>query len=70
MKPTNDEKRQIIKDLISDLVSDFLYYRKSVEEWPRRGDIEDAVADGIIDREYILMCFGDCIRKRFSKDIV
>ena len=64
MEPTTEEKRQTIRDMISDLVSDFLYYdRKDAEDWPFRGDIEKAVATGEIPREFIIDCFRKFIEE-------
>ena len=44
-----EEKRLVIMGLLSDLVSDYLYYnRKDSSEWPKPGDIEQAVRDGVV----------------------
>jgi len=41
-------KRQVIIDTTKDLISDFLYYDRKEDETLTRGEIETAIASGVV----------------------
>jgi hypothetical protein len=54
----NDQAlRRIILDTASDLAKDFAYYDRKEDEDLRRGAIEQALADGMVSLDDILIAF-------------
>jgi len=57
------DKRELIFNTITDLVSDFLYYDRKEDQALPRGDIQNAIIKGIITVEEIVGAFEDEIKK-------
>ncbi|MFA6234678.1 MAG: hypothetical protein WC824_10910 [Bacteroidota bacterium] len=65
---TREDKRLILQAIVSDLVSNFLYYdRKGSGEWPRVGELEDAVREGAFSEEELVGYFREALHKRFPE---
>ena len=53
-----DDRRDLILNIVSDLVADFVYYDRKEDEDLPRGSIEDAIKSGEITIEDIANKFG------------
>lgn len=64
MTEAEAEIREHIEDVVSDLVSDFLYYDRKSDDTLRRGDIEEAVRKHIISVDDIVKHFRSEVEAR------
>lgn len=55
-------RKEIIKDVASDLISEFLYYDRKEDESLPVGAIEEAIKEGVITIEEILEIFEKELR--------
>ncbi len=60
-------RREIVKDTISDLVGNFLYYDRGEDEELPRGEIEEAVEKKEITIQEIVEQFDEELRKGIRK---
>lgn len=58
--------KQIILNVIDDLVSDFLYYDRKEDEDLPRGAIEKAIEDQVISAEEIVSKFKEALERGLS----
>lgn len=56
------DKIEHLKDLISDAISDLLYYDRKEDDELRPGEIEQLVKAGHISEDEILECFRRALR--------
>lgn len=59
---TKEEKRELIINVVKDLVSCFMYYDRKEDVDLPRGSIEEAVEDGIISYEEIRDIFYEALK--------
>ena len=55
-----------LKDVIDDLVRDFLYYDRKENETLAVGEIEEAIEDGTISTQEIIALFGNALVKQLG----
>jgi hypothetical protein len=59
---SRSEKRQHVLNMVSDLVSNFLYYDRKNDEEYRPGEIEEDIVAGAISTDEII--------EKFSKELI
>ncbi len=61
-----DARKKCILDNISDLFADLLYYDRKEDENLPRGSIEEAIEQGEITKDEIIIAFHHQIEKNFT----
>ncbi len=62
-----DDKKQLIENTITDLVSCLLYYDRREDEDLQLHDIEDAISEGIITIEEIVGLFSSQLEESIKE---
>ena len=59
------DRKQIIHDVVEDLVAKFMYYDRKEDEQLPAGQIEDAIKEGETSVAEIVSVFEKALRKNF-----